>query len=223
MVNTDFSIRSFKGGYDQNFLYLLSCMRTGAQVVVDPALPLKTIQPFLHGSITAVLVTHTHGDHIAYLDEYIKKYPDCLVIVHEISSGMINASNVHPAQDHEQIRIGELEINIIFTPGHYFDSLCFLVENVLFTGDTLFVGRTGRTISSRSDIKKLFRSVYLKLLTLPHHTIIYPGHDYGQSPTISLQKNIQISPLLQAKNEQDFIQRMALYEASRNEITKETI
>ena len=217
MINTDFAIRSFKGGYDDNFQYLLTCLQSRAQVSIDAALPLDTIRPFIDGAFVAMLITHTHGDHIAFIDEYLDAFPELLIIINECSAGRISALNVHPAMDGEQIQIGQLLIDVLHTPGHFPDSCCYKLENVIFTGDTLFVGRTGRTISQGSDNGELYHSVYSKLLTLPQDTLIYPGHDYGKSPTITIAKNIQISPLLQATNEQDFIERMAAFESSRNQ------
>ena len=117
--------------------------------------------------------------------------------------------------DNTTIKIGELKILSIHTPGHYFDSICYLVENVLFTGDTLFVGRTGRTISDGSNIEDLYESVYNKLLKLPGDTHIYPGHDYGEVPSISLKENKKISDLLQAENKEEFINKMIHYEKNR--------
>ncbi len=215
MINTDFSIHSSKGGYDDNFQYILTCIRSNAQIAVDAALPLDTVKPYLNGAFVAMLITHTHGDHIAFIDEYLEAYPKLLIIIHEQSAGRISAVNVHSTYDGEQILIGELNIHVLHTPGHFPDSSCYALENIVFTGDTLFVGRTGRTVGQGSNTGQLYHSVYEKLLTLPQDSVIYPGHDYGQSPTISIRKNIEISPLLQATNEQDFIERMASYEASR--------
>ena len=217
MINTDFAIRSFKGGYDDNFQYILTCMQSRAQITIDAALPLEIVRPFINGAFVAILITHTHGDHIAFIDEYLEEFPELLIIIHESSAGRISAVNVHPTQDGEQIQIGRLNINVIHTPGHLPNSSCDKLENVIYTGDTLFVGRTGRTISQGSDTGELYHSVYNKLLTLPQKMIIYPGHDYGQSPTITMAKNIEISPLLQAANEQDFIERMAAFETSRKQ------
>ena len=90
------------------------------------------------------------------------------------------------------------------------------MESVLFTGDTLFVGRTGRVISVKSDIKALYESVYKIILELPQNTRIYPGHDYGETPTITIKENILISPLLQAKNLEDFKNIMHHYEETRS-------
>ena len=106
-------------------------------------------------------------------------------------------------------------MDIMHTPGHFPDSICYKMENIIFTGDTLFVGRTGRTIGPNASTKDLYHSVYDKILSLHGNTLIYPGHDYGEKPTISIKENIKISPLLQAKSEKDFIERMAAYEANR--------
>ncbi|MFQ6678541.1 MAG: MBL fold metallo-hydrolase [Fidelibacterota bacterium] len=216
MIKTDFSISTFKGGYDENFQYILACLRTNTFIAVDAALPLDQIESCLSGyPLAAMLITHTHGDHIAFIDEYLDTYPNMLVIVHKMSAERIQALNVYPTIDNEKIQIGQLNLHILHTPGHFPDSSCYVLENIVFTGDTLFVGRTGRTVSQGSNTRLLYQSVYEKLLTLPLDNVIYPGHDYGQFPTISIRKNVEISPLLQAKNEQDFIKRMASYEANR--------
>ena len=126
-----------------------------------------------------------------------------------------NKYEFYPVNDQDRVLLGKINIKIIHTPGHFPDSLCYLMENIIFTGDTLFVGRTGRTISANASTKDLYYSIYDKILSLPGNTLIYPGHDYGEKPTISLKENIKISPLLQAKSEKDFIERMANYEANR--------
>ena len=118
-------------------------------------------------------------------------------------------------EDCSVFKLGGLEIKTIHTPGHYYDSVCYLVENVIFTGDTLFIGRTGRTLSKGSNISDLYNSVYKKILNLSENTIIYPGHNYGSKPTMTISENIKISNLLQASGENDFINRMKDYEKTR--------
>ena len=105
----------------------------------------------------------------------------------------------------------------LFTPGHYFDSICYWVknENMLFTGDTMFVGRTGRTISGGSNISDLFNSIYNILLKLPPKTIIYPGHHYGFSKTISINDNIKLSKIFQCNSLKEFKLVMKNYENNR--------
>ena len=79
----------------------------------------------------------------------------------------------------------------------------------------MFVGRTGRVVSKKSNIKDLYNSIYHKILKMPLKTRIFPGHNYGKHPTISLEENIKISPLLQAESFDDFVERMKKFELSR--------
>ena len=217
MAETDFSIRSFKGGYDDNLTYLVSCMRTGNQFLVDASIQLNQIDSFINKrGLIALFITHTHGDHIAYLDEYLDAFPNLVVMVYKESEHKINCDYIKPVKQNDIVTVGQLTVEILYTPGHYNDSICYYLDGVLFTGDTLFVGRTGRTISKGSDIKKLYKSVYDTILDLPESTMIYPGHDYGTKMSITIKENISISPLLRAEDEEDFIKRMAQYEATRS-------
>ena len=212
--NTDYSIRSFIGGYDNNLTYLINCSRTGAQVLIDAAVDLSQLSPHINHEPLAVMITHGHQDHIAFLDQYIRHYPNMVIIGHSASS-INHYQHYKNIRDGEVIKVGELTFLVIYTPGHYYDSICYMIDPVLFTGDTMFVGRTGRVKSDKSDIKDLYDSVYNKILTLPHNIRIYPGHDYGESSTILLKENIKMSPLLQAKDLMDFKERMKNYEENR--------
>ena len=214
-INSDFSIQTFKGGFDNNFSYIITCLRTGYEIIIDAAIELDKLQTFLKSIPSALFLTHTHHDHIQYIDKYLENFPNINIIGHPTSENIFDSNRFIPVNDNTTIKIGELEILSIHTPGHYFDSICYLVENVLFTGDTLFVGRTGRTISDGSNIEDLYESVYNKLLKLPGDTHIYPGHDYGKVPSISLKENKKISDLLQAKNKEDFKNKMVHYEKNR--------
>ena len=215
-TKSNFSIQSFEGGYDKNYSYLLSCLETISSIIVDASLELSRLQPFIKTRPAAILITHSHHDHIKYINEYIEKYPEIKVIGHPKSKlNNTSESNYLPMEDSSVFKLGGLEIKTIHTPGHYYDSVCYLVENVIFTGDTLFIGRTGRTLSKGSNTSDLYNSVYKKLLNLPGNTIIYPGHNYGSKPTMTISENIKISNLLQASGEKDFIDRMKNYEKTR--------
>ena len=215
-TRSSFSIQSFEGGYDRNFSYLLTCLETITSVIVDASLELIRLQPFQKSKPKAILITHSHHDHIRYVSEYIKAYPEIKIIGHPKSKlNNISKINFLPTNDYSIYKVGNLNIRTIHTPGHYYDSVCFLVENIIFTGDTLFVGRTGRTLSIGSNVSDLYKSVYKKLLKLPGDTIIYPGHNYGSRPTITISENIINSNLLQASGEEDFIDRMKNYEENR--------
>ena len=108
-------------------------------------------------------------------------------------------------------------IAAIYTPGHFKDSICYWNKNdkIIFTGDTIFVGRTGRTISSDSSIKDLYNSVYNKLLTLPKETTIYPGHHYGFSKTITINENIRLFDFFSCNSFEEFKLVMQNFEKNR--------
>ena len=214
-IKSDFSIQTFKGGFDNNFSYIITCLRTGYEIIIDAAIELDKLQPFLKSIPSALFITHTHHDHIKYINSYLENFPDISIVGNPKSKNNYDSDMFISVKDNTIIKIGELEILSIHTPGHYFDSICYLVENALFTGDTLFVGRTGRTISNGSNIDDLYESVYNKLLRLPDDTLIYPGHDYGEMPSITIKENKKISDLLQAKNKEDFINKMVHYEKNR--------
>ena len=212
---TDFSVRPFLGGYDKNFTYLITCSHTRSSVLVDAAIPINQIMPSISNPPLALLITHTHHDHIRYLNDYINIFPDMIVFGHSESALMYKIKNFRITKHQQNFEIGHLPFTSIYTPGHYFDSICYLLKPTLFTGDTLFVGRTGRVISQRSDIKELYNSVYNRLLILSKDLRLYPGHDYGKQPSIKIKHNIKISPLLRAKNLKDFIKKMEQYELNR--------
>ena len=213
--DTNFSIRTFIGGYDKNFTYLITCSATGFQILVDASIELEKFSKFIINSPLAILITHSHNDHISFLDNYIKAYPKMKILGYPNSNLLSKIKNFIPLKNNQTLNIGKLNFKVIFTPGHYYDSICYELNPALFTGDTMFVGRTGRVISKKSNIKHLYDSIYNKILKMPDNTRIYPGHDYGDIPSILLQKNIQSSHLLQAKNFDDFKNRMEDYEKNR--------
>ena len=214
-INSDFSIQSFEGGYDKNFSYLLTCLQTMNSVIIDASIKPNALEPFQKSNPIAILITHSHNDHIRYVNDYRECYPNIKLIGHPKSSLNKERNNFLSVNDNAIINLGNLEIKIIHTPGHYFDSVCFLVGDAVFTGDTIFIGRTGRTISKGSDTKDLYNSVYNKLFKLPHNVMIYPGHNYGPKPSMTIAENINLGSLLQAKSENDFMDRMRDYEQKR--------
>ena len=208
-------IWTFEGGFDNNFTYLFSDGDSPEAAIVDASVPLNSLKSTIDkNSLTPskLLVTHTHFDHTAHLDEYISAYPKAEVCAMESSNRWENEKSL---SDGDTFHVGGLNIKAIHTPGHTQDSTCFHVKDALFSGDTIFVGRTGRTIGAGSNARQLYRSLSKKLLNLNGETKIYPGHDYGYVKNIPLKENIEMSPLLQATDEEDFVKRMEEYERSR--------
>ena len=212
-------IKTFQGGFDKNFSYLIWCESNRTAAIVDASVNISEIIENIEIKglrLEKILITHTHTDHIQFLSDILFQFPQaqpCGYEYPEIDFG----NDYRKLEHHEIITIGSEIFTTIHTPGHYSDSLCFWNknQNCLFTGDTMFVGRTGRTISEKSSISHLYDSIYNKILTLPKHTIIYPGHNYGYTPSITLNENISLSPFFQCSNKEEFIKVMKNFEDGR--------
>ena len=211
-------IKSFQGGYDKNFCYVVWCKESKIAAIIDPAVEIRPIIEFIDNNnliLNKIIITHTHPDHTRYLDEFIYLYPNIDIFASKHASlpnkGFVNLKH------NDTIPLGENLIVALFTPGHYKDSMCYWVQDyeVLFTGDTVFVGRTGRTISSGSNISDLYDSVYNIILRLPLNTLIYPGHHYGFSKTITIKDNIKFSNFFSCKTLSEFRLIMKNFEDNR--------
>ena len=212
------NIEAFQGGYDKNFSYLIWCNKTKFAAIIDPAVSSNQIIEKIQENqllLIKIIITHTHHDHYKYLNDFIYLYPNIEVCCHEKSTILFKEYNNQPIENNEIISIGEILLISLFTPGHYHDSICYWNQKkkVIFTGDTMFVGRTK---SSTSNIRDLYNSIYKILFKIPQETIIYPGHHYGFSKTISIKKNIQISSFFQCKSFKEFDKNMKKFEENFN-------
>ena len=212
-------VKSFLGGFDKNFCYLIWCNETKEAAIIDPSVEISPILETLESNnlkLRKIIITHTHHDHIQYLQDFIYYYPLIKIIGHP--QPLKEMGNTYQGVDHhENISLGKTMLTTIHTPGHYSDSICIwnMKSKCLFTGDTMFVGRTGRTISENSNINELYNSVYSRLLTLPEDTLVYPGHHYGFSREITLKENKHLSNFFQCDNLDEFKDVMSLFEKSR--------
>ena len=219
LISGIMKIKTFKGGYDGNFCYLVWCEETLEGAIVDPSVDPLNIISFINENnilLSKILITHTHYDHISYLSKFIDKYPNIRIYGYKNTRKDLG-KNFHGVCHNDYIYIGRILLSTLYTPGHYDDCLCYLgnTENIIFTGDTMFVGRSGRTINSYSNIKELYNSIYEIILKLPMETIIYPGHDYGYSPIINIADNIKLSSFFSCKSEDEFIDVMEEFELNR--------
>ena len=212
-------IKTFLGGYDKNLSYLVWCETTGLAGIVDAAVDITEILEFINSKnliLEKLFITHSHFDHIRYLEDLTHQFPQlqlCGYNFPEEEFGDYFRGLTH----HEIIPLGTEMLTILHTPGHYPDSICFWnkKDNCVFTGDTMFVGRTGRTIGAKSNISHLYTSIYDELLILPPQTIIYSGHHYGFKKIITLKENVRLSSFFQCNSESEFIQVMKQYEKNR--------
>ena len=212
-------IKSFQGGFDKNITYIIWCELTSIAAIVDASVNMTEIIEYIEINdllLEKILITHTHSDHINFLEDILFQFPQIEVCGFEFPEYDFG-NDYRRLKHYDVITLGTELITCIHTPGHYPDSICYWSEsnNYLFTGDTMFVGRTGRTISKKSNINDLYHSIYEIILKLPQNTIIYPGHHYGHALTISIKDNVLISPFFQCSDKMEFIKVMKEFEKGR--------
>jgi len=213
------NVKRFQGGYDKNFCYVVSCDETKMAAIIDPSVEINPVIEYIESNnliLDKVLITHTHHDHIYYLGDFINLYP-LMKVYASVNARLPKSVDFKKIEHNDVVMVGKHFILSLFTPGHYIDSICYWVksQNIIFTGDTMFVGRTGRTISSGSNLKDLYYSTYDILLKLPSDTVIFPGHHYGFRKNITLRENMKLSNFFQCKSFSEFDKVMQNFEKSR--------
>ena len=182
-----------------NFSYVAMCPETRKGFVVDPTgesdIILKAIKS-LRAQILYLINTHTHPDHVEAISA-VKEATGAAAMCH---SGGLYPEYFDEIWEGEQktLKVGNLEVKMIHTPGHSKDSVCILCGEALFTGDTLFIGYVGRTDLPGSSSREMFKSLS-KIRELPDNLIVYPGHNYGEAPFRLLGEEKQLSPFLRAR------------------------
>jgi len=188
-------------GGDRNFGYLIGCERTRLGAVIDPSpdpLPCFRKAEEYHLDIIYLVNTHTHFDHTGGND-YFKSRKNSQLVVSRF--GVFGDMLV---DDGQELSLGEMNLTFIYTPGHTNDCVCIKAGNELMTGDTLFVGKVGGT-STRDAAMKEFESLK-KLMELDDNVRVWPGHDYGLSPSSTIGNEKKENPfLLRLNNFEDFI------------------
>ena len=199
----------------QNFLYFLGDDTTKEIAVIDPAwdvnfLIKKAKTQGFH--ITKVLLTHGHPDHVNGLDELLRTHDVPVYISqHEAPFFKPKCKNLNETAPNEKLKIGNIEIECLHTPGHSPGCQCFLTGDQLIAGDTIFIDGCGRCDLPGSDPKQMYDSLYNKIMKLPDLTMIYPGHNYGPAKFDTIANQKQTNPYLQCANLQEFLdERMGI-------------
>tara|TARA_B100000787_G_scaffold10315_1_gene7798 strand:- start:626 stop:1312 length:687 start_codon:yes stop_codon:yes gene_type:complete len=190
------------------FSYLIASAKGREALIIDPIL--ENVNEYidllkeLDLKLVKVIDTHIHADHITGASK-LNKETDCSTIMGENTP----ADSVQiKVKNDEIINIDSLKIRTIYTPGHTSDSYSFLLNNCLFSGDTLLINGTGRTDFQNGSAKDSYDSIFNKLLKLPEETFLYPAHDYNGKNVSSIGKEKALNPRLQIKNVNEYVEIM---------------
>jgi hydroxyacylglutathione hydrolase len=188
-----------------NFSYVIADEASGEAAVVDASFNAEAIISLLEErKLVAkyVINTHGHGDHTAGND-YLKRV-GAKVVAHRLSK---IGKDVAVA-DGDVLKLGEIRVSVIHTPGHSPDSICLLVDGKLLTGDTLFVGECGRTDLPGGSAEDMYHSLFDKLMRLDDTVEVYPGHDYGAAPSSTIGLERRTNYTLEKRSLEEFVEFM---------------
>jgi len=191
------------------YTYLIASAKGREAVIIDPVIEsvesyIKLLQE-LDLKLVKVIDTHIHADHVTGASK-LKQATNCSTLMGEHTRADAVEIKV---KDDEIIKIDQIEIKAMYTPGHTSDSYSFLMENYLFSGDTLLINGTGRTDFQNGSSKDAYNSIFNRLLKLPEDTILYPGHDYNGKESSTIGNEKKFNPRLQVKNVDEYVELMS--------------
>jgi len=190
-------IKQIAIGYMDNFSYLIGCESTRQALVIDPGSDVDQIVSVAEKEdlqIVTIVNTHGHGDHTAG-NAALKSRTGARVIIHELNGDRYPGADILLSNE-KTLQLGDITFDVIHTPGHTRGGICLHAQGNLFTGDTLFVGDSGRTDLAGGDRTTLGKSIR-RLMELPEDTVVWPGHDYGptRSSTLGWEKRNNVNAI----------------------------
>jgi glyoxylase-like metal-dependent hydrolase (beta-lactamase superfamily II) len=188
--------------------YLLGCEATCAAVLIDPELSRIDLYRGLlaqHGLTAKYIIdTHTHADHFSASRE-LGRALNAPVVMHRLAPAPYADLRL---DDGDMLIAGELRLKALHTPGHTRDSMSLVMDDRVFTGDTLLIGGTGRTDLPTGDPNELYESLFQRLLKLPPETMVFPAHDYKGRSHSTIGAEIADNPRLQKTDRAEFVAMM---------------
>lgn len=221
-------IHQFEIGPMQNYVYFIANPENQESFVVDPAWDVEFIEQEaqkLNLDLKGILITHGHPDHTNGIEALLKIHDiPVYVSCHEASFYKPITENIVEVEAGQELELGNLKVKLLHSPGHTPGSQCFFVksnktkfqadenifletENILISGDTLFLDGCGRCDLPGGDVEILFDTLANVLCKLPNDTVIFPGHNYHHLKCDCLEKQKQTNPYLRFDNLQSFIKK----------------
>ena len=190
------------------YTYLISSGEGREALIIDPVIEnvadyIRLLKE-LNLRLVKVIDTHIHADHITGASK-LKDITQCSTIMGEHTPAEAVEIKV---KDDELIKLDNIQLRAMYTPGHTSDSFSFLMDNYLFSGDTLLINGTGRTDFQNGSATDSYNSIFNKLLKLPDETLVYPAHDYKGEKVSTIGKERKQNPRLQVSSVDEYIEIM---------------
>tara|TARA_B000000437_G_C11593535_1_gene284400 strand:- start:108 stop:788 length:681 start_codon:yes stop_codon:yes gene_type:complete len=190
------------------YTYLISSGNGREALIIDPVLEnvneYINILKKLNLKLVKVIDTHIHADHVTGASK-LKDITKCSTIMGDHTPAVSVEIKV---KDDEYINLDNIKIRAMYTPGHTSDSYSFLMNNYLFSGDTLLINGTGRTDFQNGNPKDAYNSIFNRLLKLPDETLLYPAHDYKGEKVSTIGKEKKQNPRLQVNSVNEYVEIM---------------
>jgi len=190
------------------YTYLISSGNGREALIIDPVLEnvneYINILKKLNLKLVKVIDTHIHADHVTGASK-LKDITKCSTIMGDHTPALSVEIKV---KDDEYINLDNIKIRAMYTPGHTSDSYSFLMNNYLFSGDTLLINGTGRTDFQNGNPKDAYNSIFNRLLKLPDETLLYPAHDYKGEKVSTIGKEKKQNPRLQVNSVNEYVEIM---------------
>lgn len=209
-------LRQVEVGPMQNFVYLIGDREKGDCVMVDPAWEVDRVIDLAEGEgmrVVGGLVSHWHPDHTNQVERLLERTKGKLHVNEnegEILKKLAGRSDVVTRKGGDTMKVGDLTIRFVHTPGHTPGSQCFLVElpdqeGALVSGDTLFIGACGRTDFPGGSPEEMYRSLD-SLKKLPDGTLLLPGHNYAERAISTIKDERETNPMLRFPSMEAFVE-----------------
>jgi glyoxylase-like metal-dependent hydrolase (beta-lactamase superfamily II) len=185
-------LKRLEVGSFENNCYLLISPPSRESVIIDPAAEAERILEEARGTeVKYILISHGHMDHVGALEE-VQTATRAPVGIHKQDARALRQEPDFFLRGGETLKIGDISLKVLHTPGHSPGAVCFLTGKILFSGDTIFPNGPGNTAIPRADYQEILRSIHRQIFTLPDDTVIYPGH--GLETTVGREKATSFYP-----------------------------